>query len=104
MAVLNAAFNARYILPNQLFIAMQNWTFVNSGEREPVQDYHSSHGKVSSGHGVQDNRMTRFAILNGLQPKLQPYVILKQPNQCSTLQTNVIAQAIGHIINSMHGM
>jgi len=53
MAVLNSAFNARYILPNQLFIAMQNWSFVNYGEREPVQDYHSSHATVSSGHGTR---------------------------------------------------
>ena len=68
---------------------MQNWTFVNSGEREPVQDYIVNMVKLAWDM-APDNRMTRFAILNDLQPKLQPHAILKQPNQCSTLQINII--------------
>ena len=51
---------------------------------ESVDDFVASMQKLGRTIGAEE-RMTRYAILNGLRPALQPYVTQKQPDSMDAL-------------------
>jgi len=82
MAALKAAFEARYKPPPDMVMYRNaKQTFSRRQEQLPAEDYVAIMQKLAK----KIDRMTRFAILNGLRAELQPYVIQKQPETMDDL-------------------
>jgi len=102
IAVLNGAFDALY--KPTVSVVYRNAKLIFCKLRRTITSAGlcSQHAKVSLGHGSRQPD-DPFYDSQRSATWITTICDLKQPNQCSIglLQTNIIAQAIGHIINSI---
>ena len=85
MPAVKTAFKARYKTPDT--VMYQNATQLFSKRQDAglsSEDYIAIMRKLGSEIGA-DDRMIRFAILNGLRPELRGFVIQKQPENFDQL-------------------
>ena len=85
MTALKTAFDARYKTPETVMYKSAKEIFSRrQGDTESVDDFVASMQKLGRTIGAED-RMTRYAILNGLRPALQPFVTQRQPDSMDEL-------------------
>ena len=84
IAALKTAFEVRYKPPDTVMYKNAKLIFNQRQDGLPVQDYVAIMQKLAREIGA-DERITRFAILNGLRPELQAFVIQRQPENIEDL-------------------